>query len=265
MSLILADKFIPIYEKLLSELPHALLLVGKPGVGLHSIASTLAVKHGELVLLAPASKTKGATPIISVDEIRSVYEAVRSHRPQVVIVDDADSMTPAAQNAFLKLLEEPNASTSFILTSHAHEKLLSTIRSRARSVLVPNPDATQVRKLLDSAPADATTKTQLQFIAGNKPAELTRLINDVTYFTARKQAIGTAKQLIEQPLYHCFVMLSKQKFDRISALQLIVDMIELLERTRSQRSIKRITPLLEAHENISRGGNPRLQLSAAML
>src|SRR4051812_48511314 len=84
-------------------------------------------------------------------------------RRKVMIVGDAERMVPQegsdmAANAFLKLLEEPPADTTIILTSSEPGALLPTIRSRVATVRVPLvPDEAvkamvqdpQVKKILD--------------------------------------------------------------------------------------------------------------------
>jgi len=51
-------------------------------------------------------------------------------RRRVVIVDEADAMVAHAQNALLKTLEEPPASSIFILVTARPDSLLPTVRSR---------------------------------------------------------------------------------------------------------------------------------------
>jgi DNA polymerase-3 subunit delta' len=53
---------------------------------------------------------------------------------RVFIIDDAEDMTEQAQDALLKTLEEPPASTILILVSAYPDTLLATIRSRCRRV-----------------------------------------------------------------------------------------------------------------------------------
>lgn len=55
---------------------------------------------------------------------------------RVCIVDAADDMNPSAANALLKILEEPPANSIFLVLSHAPGRLLPTIRSRCRSMLL---------------------------------------------------------------------------------------------------------------------------------
>ncbi|MEO8910263.1 MAG: hypothetical protein ABI408_08550 [Gemmatimonadaceae bacterium] len=100
-------------------------------------------------------------------------------RRKVLIVGDAERMVPQegadmAANAFLKLLEEPPADTTIILTSSEPGALLPTIRSRVVTVRVPLvPDAAvrsfvedpQVRKILDKE-SKSSTNERVRLAAG---------------------------------------------------------------------------------------------------
>jgi hypothetical protein len=71
---------------------------------------------------------------IQVDQIRALREdaVVMPNEAQrkVYIIRHADTMNDKAQNAFLKLLEEPPESSSFILEAEDPAGLLPTVRSR---------------------------------------------------------------------------------------------------------------------------------------
>lgn len=73
---------------------------------------------------------------IGIDIIRKVIEAVSKHpfegRRNVVVVFEAHLMTTEAQNAFLKLLEEPPPSAILVLVTEFPDKLLDTVLSRCR-------------------------------------------------------------------------------------------------------------------------------------
>ncbi len=71
---------------------------------------------------------------IKIDVVRGVLETAQ-YRPfegqrRFVLIRDADALEPAAQNALLKSLEEPPASTTFILVTTIPGALLPTVRSR---------------------------------------------------------------------------------------------------------------------------------------
>ncbi len=74
-------------------------------------------------------------------------------RRKVFIIGDAERMVPQASspeaaNAFLKLLEEPPANTTFILTSSEPASLLPTIRSRVVAFRVPRLSDAEMRRFL---------------------------------------------------------------------------------------------------------------------
>jgi DNA polymerase III subunit delta' len=88
--------------------------------------------------------------------VEQVREAIRSasRKPvagprRVIVVEGADRMNPNSQNAFLKMLEEPPASTTIILLAPSPEALLDTVRSRCREVTFRQPPPADVAALLE--------------------------------------------------------------------------------------------------------------------
>lgn len=71
---------------------------------------------------------------IKVDEIRAIrrdaYLVPNDGEKKVYIINDADKMTQEAQDALLKILEEPPRFTTFILLCYNHNSLLVTVMSR---------------------------------------------------------------------------------------------------------------------------------------
>ena len=85
--------------------------------------------HPDVIVVEP-----GETGTIKIDEIRDVIDRA-NYRPfegrrRAVIVDAADAMMPAAQNALLKTLEEPRPGSVFMLVSSMPDALLPTVQSR---------------------------------------------------------------------------------------------------------------------------------------
>ena len=140
-------------------LPPALLLAGPEGVGKRRTALAIAETlnclelrtaddfevdacgacascrriargvHPDVIVLEP-----GETGTIKIDEIRDVIDRA-NYRPfegrrRAVIVDEADTMMPSAQNALLKTLEEPRPGSVFVLVSSMPDALLPTVQSR---------------------------------------------------------------------------------------------------------------------------------------
>jgi DNA polymerase III delta prime subunit len=96
----------------------------------------------DFILLEPGDK-----PSLSIERVRGLT-AELALRPygadsvRVVVINPADVLTHEAQNALLKLLEEPPPRTLIILIAHHLEALLVTVRSRCQAVYFVRPDAT---------------------------------------------------------------------------------------------------------------------------
>lgn len=73
---------------------------------------------------------------IKVDAVRQLIGDI-GLRPalsarKVIVLDQADLLNPAAQNAMLKTLEEPPTETFFVLSTTRYQAMLETIRSRVQ-------------------------------------------------------------------------------------------------------------------------------------
>jgi len=110
--------------------------------------------HDEQLLATLNSKEAAkASDEIKIDQIRRAQDSI-SLRPsegqkKVLIVDSAESMNDAAQNAFLKTLEEPPGDSLIILISAMPQSLLPTIRSRCQELKfqpLPRPVLADVLK-----------------------------------------------------------------------------------------------------------------------
>ncbi|KKU55662.1 MAG: polymerase III, delta prime subunit protein [Candidatus Moranbacteria bacterium GW2011_GWE1_49_15] len=95
----------------------------------------------DLILLKPEIEEKKGIRKerdIAVERIRDAKKDLSlypySGKMKVLIVDNAHRMNVASQNAFLKLLEEPNSTSVIILVTHEYSKMLPTIRSRCQKV-----------------------------------------------------------------------------------------------------------------------------------
>ncbi len=90
--------------------------------------------HPDVKIITPAGKGR----IINVETIEFINE-LAAYQPfegrwRVILLQDAERMNLAAQNHFLKTLEEPPSNTAFILLTEFPRILLATIRSRCQQV-----------------------------------------------------------------------------------------------------------------------------------
>jgi len=184
----------------------------------------------------------------------------------VILIDYAERMGHQAQNAFLKLLEEPSAGVHFILATHTPSKLLATITSRAQSVDIKPVLKKQTEELLDElSVTDAKKRLQLIYMATGLPAELTRLATDEVYFTARSAIIRDARDLLQANTYHKLLVANKYRDNRDGALTLLDYTASILKHSISDKPqetlINQLDALLFARQQIEANGNIRICLA----
>ena len=143
------------------EVSHAWLVVGPPSVGQEDLARalTMALNCEELVapdqpcgtcdrcarigrgtheLLEEREPTGAAYVVDDVRDgwIRPASRSITDGRRRVMRIAGADRMNDAAQNAFLKVLEEPPPSVVWLLEVEDESALLDTVVSRCRRLTV---------------------------------------------------------------------------------------------------------------------------------
>lgn len=138
------------------DINHAYIFYGPSGVGKMKTAKKLSqyliCKNGTACMQCTPCKQFLANTVddfkvvsclpdkseILVDQIREIVADVyiRPHifDKKIYIIDNADKMNIKAQNAFLKVLEEPPEYAVFILIAESLSKLLPTIRSRGNEI-----------------------------------------------------------------------------------------------------------------------------------
>lgn len=170
---------------------HAYLFVGAPGVGKATVARrfaatllcptggshdgpcstcrrALAAGHPDLLVVEP----EGAQSL-GVEQARSaITQAARAPveaARKVFVVDEAGAMTEQAANALLKTLEEPSASTIFILVSESEDDLPPTVQSRCRTLHFGRVGEEELAAALEAtglSPERALTVTR---VSGGRP------------------------------------------------------------------------------------------------
>lgn len=269
MSLIYNPATKSLIDRTVRQLPHALLLTGEQGVGLRSIARDIAW-HDIAEIIEPTLR-EGSTSKnkeIRINQIRNLIQHTRgkSTKRLVYIIDDADTMAPPAQNAFLKLLEEPPAMVSFILTAHAPQLLLPTVRSRVQTIAVQPISREQSEAYIKQSNVDDPRKIQqLLFLASGHPAELSRLISNDRYFSERAAIIADARECVQGTPYQRAMIVHRYAGDRERALELVQQSIRIIEFSLhakpSTQLINKANDLSLIYDRIAANGNIRLQLT----
>ena len=165
------------------KLSHSYLISGPAGSGRHTLATLLAAAMectGEqrpcMVCRACRKVCSGNHPdVITVDEpgkAQVPVDCIRKARAEafirpnegtrkIFLIPRAGEMNPAAQNALLKVLEEPPPYGAFLLLATGPEQLLPTIRSRCVELrLAPLDEPLLCRELSRRFPARTQAEIQ---------------------------------------------------------------------------------------------------------
>ena len=174
--------------------------------------------HPDVSRTAPAPDKRE----IAVDQIRSLradaYIRPNEGRRKVYIIDPADAMNPAAQNALLKVLEEGPSYAAFLLLAERPGLLLDTVRSRCELLALPPEAARPDPELVEQA------------------VSLARLL-------LTGDELSIAQALVE-------LELSKPKSDRLAALLAEVEnQISPLLAQYPRRGVKVLQALKTCQEN----------------
>jgi DNA polymerase III subunit delta' len=260
-----------VLDKIIQKLPQSLLITGPARAGLSTIGLYIAKSKDitpTIILPEKDEKIDLTSGVINVSSMRRLYDETKTKilNERIIIIDYAERMTTQAQNAFLKLLEEPNANTYFILVSNSTSKLLPTVLSRVETLNIKPITIKQSNDLLDDlGVTNATKRSQLLFIAGGLPAEMIKLAGDEEYLEKRSSIVRDARELISGRLYEKLRIAHKYRDDRPSTLVLLSDAANILKKTVLSNPqpdlLKFIDKLINTQQRIEANGNIRLALA----
>lgn len=211
-------------EQYLARPAHAVLLTGPAGSGKRTLAETLVAQVLGLERARLPSypyflpiSTDGSS--ISIDAIRDLQKFLQlkttgeGQLRRAVILEQAHTLTTEAQNAFLKLLEEPPADTVIVLTADTPRSLLPTILSRMQAIPVRPPSEEQLRAMLANSDHGEDVQRQAFFLSGGLPGLLHALLYDEAGHPLLT-AVNQAKDLLQKTPFERLAMvdgISKQK------------------------------------------------------
>ena len=156
--------------------------------------------HPDLVLGSPArwrEERGSAESIVAVARrwlLQSAGAPIAGER-RVVVVEDVDQANEQAQNALLKVLEEPGERQMFILVADEPSRLLPTIRSRAQPLRIGAvPRGELVAWLVDHERLPADQADALARIAGGLSGRATEFARNAELIAWRRR---TQQELLE--------------------------------------------------------------------
>ena len=167
---------------------------------------------------------------IEIEEIRKAKERL-SLKPyynkiKALIIDDSHLMKSDAQNALLKMLEEPKGDTLIIFITPFREMLLKTIRSRAQEIkfsLVGNED---IEKYLISLGASSKKAKEISLISSGQIGKAINFFEDKSKMDFFNKSIEDIIFLSRSSISQRFQYAEKLKDDKIK----IIEILDIWER-----------------------------------
>lgn len=241
------------------KLPQALLLVTPASADPLAEAKKYVGTGDNLVEICEHKKPTGSAIGIFIDDIREVQQLVRTtnHRSRTVVVfADAARLTVQAQNALLKLLEEPRAGLHIILATHTPLLLLETVRSRCQVQYATT--ATTTIEL----PSDK--KARILFMAADDHILQQKLATDSRMYDAEVAVFEQAKLFVSGTPFERLKAIATVKESREAALHLLKASLIvckfMLTHHYSLATYKKTATLLDAEESLRKNANVRLSL-----
>ena len=129
------------------DVPH-LLFYGTAGTGKTTLAKIIAGSVDADIMYINASDENSVDAVR--DKIKRYASTVGFRRWKIIILDEADYLTPNAQAALRNLMETYSKTTRFILTCNYVEKIIDPIQSRCQTFAIAPPSKTDVAQRLVS-------------------------------------------------------------------------------------------------------------------
>ena len=129
------------------DVPH-LLFYGQAGTGKTTLAKIIAGNVDADIMYINASDENNIETVRT--KIKNYASTVGFKRWKIVILDEADYMTPNGQAALRNLMETFSKTTRFILTCNYVEKIIDPIQSRCQVFGITPPNKTEVAKRIVS-------------------------------------------------------------------------------------------------------------------
>ncbi|MBL8159491.1 hypothetical protein JNJ66_03465 [Candidatus Saccharibacteria bacterium] len=269
---LLGESFKQAASQLAIDPPHAMMLSGvqgyTPRIEADLLAGLIIGGHGGQVQVLRPEKDKTG---ISIEQVRGLYQATRSKQASGRAVWQLylEGASDAAQNALLKLLEEPPLHTVFILVVAHTDSLLQTIRSRSQPLsATPFSPQQAIAWLEREAGLDTATNQQLLFLSEGSATELVHLAGDEQYRMLQLENAAAAKRLVGSPVYDCLTDLNQYGQDRERTLRILHLAIVMLNRLAAAQNspgiLRQLRHYLKYYERIHRNGNVRAQMLAAI-
>lgn len=219
MEIIGHQKIIKLLDKAIAKnsIVQAYLFSGPEKTGKFTVAIEFAKKltkgneyiNPDLIIVKPEIEEKKGIikkRDIKIEQIKDLQHQLslssQNGRYKVAIIDEADRLNKASQNALLKTLEEAGEKVVLILISQDDKKMLPTILSRCQKIKFGTVANSELEKNI----TDEKNKKEILFWSLGCPGLMFDLINNKEELILRREALSDLKNLFSQNVVDKFTM-----------------------------------------------------------
>jgi len=177
------------------DVPH-LLFYGGAGTGKTTLAKIIAGNVEADLMYINASDENNVETVRT--KVKNFASTIGFKRWKIVILDEADYMTPNGQAALRNLMETFSKTTRFILTCNYVEKIIDPIQSRCQVFGITPPNKKEVAKRIVSILKEQSIEFEMNDLVtliNNGYPDIRRVLN-----SAQRQVINGKLQIDKESL-----------------------------------------------------------------
>lgn len=212
--------------------------------------------HPDVQILKPQKASLGIEDILHWQE--RVYRKHYEGNYKVFVLEQADLLTLPAENALLKVIEEPPERTLIILSAQNAETLLPTIQSRAQAVFFPVSGEEPWLDSLDPS-LNRQEAGEAFRLSGDDP-DRAQLILEFGVDHVKQWLDHFREAVREKDFLKVFRLFPIEKNEAFVYLQVLAD-----QETKDLRNPGALLAINQALENLRRQANPRLVIEVLAL
>jgi DNA polymerase III delta prime subunit len=178
--------------------PHAVMLVGYYGSNLNKIIEhfILKLKQNSILTRLDLNPIEGKKKI-SIDSVRELNAKLKLSKKEtelsIVVIEQANTLSLEAATALLKILEEPNRGTMFILGVGYQDQILPTIASRCYKLKLKKPN---MKDLSLGIGLEMAKLKPLMMLCGGRLDTLVRIIDEGDSASSEREILEDAKKWV---------------------------------------------------------------------